>query len=319
MFLSVQPSNKKRLIRTSGLLPGESFPGFLEEGVGSVGGKTVAPLATNSRTQLPPVTGACPREAAALNPTPVLGTSSCGSAQKTPTQGQTRSQVAGTPADHPNPNLLREGPSPSLLPTPPGLPGHGLHPGYGVHLGPWAEGWGWGEGSQVARVRVGWGAGCVPCVSLPATPTMSQAPSASRAQGPRSQSIHRCKLVAPALHSETHWVMGAHGIGLARPRHCVQLPAGSPCPPPALPWARHSCASADLLLWWREGATRGTWPWRLQAISEAREAKLASERRSRVQGTARVTPPFCPAPSPHSCPRLHQALGDPAPTPGLDC
>lgn len=27
-----------------------------------------------------------------------------------------------------------------------------------------------------------------------------------------------CKLVAPALHSETHWVMGAHGVGLARPR-----------------------------------------------------------------------------------------------------
>lgn len=146
MFLSVQSSNKKRSIRTSGLLPGESFPGFLEEGVGSVGGRTEdkGPPGHEKQDAVPPVTGAWPREAAALDSILVLGTSSCGSAQRTSTQGQTRrSQVAGTPADHTNPDLLREGPSPSpLLPTPPGLPGHGLHPGYRVQLGPWAEGWG---------------------------------------------------------------------------------------------------------------------------------------------------------------------------------
>ena len=51
MFLSVQPSNK-RSIRTCGLLPGESFPGFLEEGVGvSVGElRTRGPLTTKQDT-----------------------------------------------------------------------------------------------------------------------------------------------------------------------------------------------------------------------------------------------------------------------------
>lgn len=106
MFLSVQSFNKKCSIRTSGLLPGESFPGFLEEGVGSVGGRTEdkgPPGHKKNKTQLPPVTGASPREAAALDPILGLGTS-CGSAQRTSTQGQTRrSQVAGTPADPPNP------------------------------------------------------------------------------------------------------------------------------------------------------------------------------------------------------------------------
>ena len=60
----------------------------------------------------------------------------------------------------------------------------------------------------MARVYV---CGGVPCVPLPATPTMRQAPSASRAQGPRMQSPGAedtehpsgCELVPPALHSET--------------------------------------------------------------------------------------------------------------------
>lgn len=110
----------------------------------------------------------------------------------------------------------------------------------------------------MARVYV---CGGVPCVPLPATPTMRQAPSASRAQGPRMQSPGAedtehpsgCELVPPALHSETRWVMGAHGVGLARPRpdpstvySCL---LAAPAHLPALPWGRHSCASADLLLW----------------------------------------------------------------------
>ena len=214
------------------------------------------PLATKNKTQLPPVTEAWPREAAALDPLLVLGTSSCGSAQRTSTQGQTqRSQVAGTPADHPNPDLLREGPSPSpLLPTPAGLPGHGLHPGYGVQLGPWTEGWGWGTGSQVAPV--GGGAPCAPACNPHYGPgtQCQQSPGAKGTEHPPGH-----ELVPPALHSGTCWVMVAHGVGLARPQHCIQLPAGSPCPPPCLAPGKTllTCASADLLLWWREGATRG--------------------------------------------------------------
>lgn len=144
-----------------------------------------------------------------------------------------------------------------------------------------------------------------------------QSPGANGTEHPPGR-----ELVPPALHSGTRWVMVAHGVGLARPQHCVQLPAGSPCPPPCLAPGKTllTCASADLLLWWREGATRGMWPWRLQAISEAREAKPASERESGGQGTARVTPPFGPAPLPRSWPRLQQALGRPSPcTAGLDC
>ena len=126
------------------------------------------------------------------------------------------------------------------------------------------------------------------------------------------------ELVPPALHSGTCWVMVAHGIGLARPQHCVQLPAGSPCPPPCLAPGKTllTCASADLLLWWREGATRGMWPWKLQAISEAREAKPASERES---GGGRGQPGSLLPSVLHRCPAPGQGYsrpwGGPAPAP----
>lgn len=224
-----------------------------------------------------------------------------------------------TPADHPNPNLLREGISSSPSPySPRGCRDAASTLATESIWGPGQRGGVGRRGSLGSSWYVGGGgAGCVPCVSLPATPTMGQALQCQQSPGPRSQSIHQGVNWWPQLsilRPTGSWGhTGRAGQTQARPRHCVQLTAGSPCPPPCLALSKTLLCTSRLASVvegkgaWEEHGPGGCRP----SQKPGRPSRL--RKRERVQGTARVTPPFCPAPSPRSCPRLHQALGGPAP------
>lgn len=101
--------------------------------------------------------------------------------------------------------------------------------------------------------------------------------------------------MAPALHS--NHCHGAHGVGLARPRpdpgtggtaDCCWQPLPTSLP---WPWSKTLQRHQDRFCGGGRGLPEGIF-WRLVAISGSQGGQAGLRKRSRVQGTARVTPPL---------------------------